>query len=319
MELVSVLMSVYNENLVWIQESLESILNQTYENIEVILVVDNPSIMFDVKNYLEIIQEKDSRLKVIYNSENLGLALSLNVGLENARGSLIARMDADDFALPERFERQVNFLKSQPKIALVGTGRYLMSENGVVNKDYETPVCGADKIKKVLPCTSCIVHPSIMIWTEVLKKVGGYRNFRQSQDYDLWLRLSSSGYQMDNIDEPLMLYRLRDNGISLKKPYLQYLTARYQRKMYKIRMRRGEDSFSEKNFQRYIEKYDGHNEKKNNKFIISKNLLEMGIHEIKYKNLKGLFYIIKAVFCFPENFKLLMLKTKILVERNIGK
>jgi len=107
--LVSVLMSTYNESELELRLAIESILNQTYRNIEFIIVSDNPQNTM-LQNIINEYQKKDRRIKVILNNENLGLPRSLNKGIEQARGKYIARMDADDISLPNRIEEEMDFM-----------------------------------------------------------------------------------------------------------------------------------------------------------------------------------------------------------------
>ena len=111
---ISVLMGVYNEKISWINESVESILHQSYQNFEFIIIDDNPS-NNEVKSYLLNLKEKDERVIVIFNDYNIGLTKSLNKGLAIAKGEYIARMDADDISFVSRFEKQVSYLDNHPE------------------------------------------------------------------------------------------------------------------------------------------------------------------------------------------------------------
>ena len=125
--LISVVMSAYNSER-FIAESISSILNQTYEDWELILINDASS-----DNTLEIItrlSREDPRIKVIDNAKNLGLTVSLNVGIKNSRGEFIARLDSDDLAEPSRLETQLEYLHIHPDVGLVGSGAYLVNSFG---------------------------------------------------------------------------------------------------------------------------------------------------------------------------------------------
>ncbi len=124
---VSVIMSVYNGDK-YLREAIESILNQTFTDFEFIIVNDGST-----DNSLEIIESyDDERIKTINNKKNIGLTKSLNKALKFAKGKYIARQDADDVSLPNRFEKQVEYLDSHPEVALVGTSVYLIDENGKI-------------------------------------------------------------------------------------------------------------------------------------------------------------------------------------------
>ena len=128
-DLVSVILSVYNEKIEWIKLSVESILNQTYTNLELIIILDNPKNKI-ITNYLNEISSKDIRIKLLVNHKNIGLAESLNRGLAISKGDFIARMDADDIAYLNRLSLQVVFLKKNQNIDLLSSSVDYIDENG---------------------------------------------------------------------------------------------------------------------------------------------------------------------------------------------
>lgn len=293
-DMISVIMSVYNEELVWIKEAISSILNQSYLNLELLVVVDNPLLDEEKKMYLQEISDKDKRVKVEYNEKNIGLALSLNKGIELAKGNYIARMDADDISEINRLELQLEELEKR-KVDCIGSGKILINEMSEVISDYESVITGSQRIKKMLPHVNCFVHPSILIKREFLEAVGGYRNFRQSQDYDLWLRLNEKGCLFDNVDIPLIRYRVRESGITGKKPYVQYLTSRYERLLLSERIKYGKDNFSEVGLKEYIERHNGYDDKKNKNFSEALEELNKGISLLKKDICKGTSLIFKSI------------------------
>lgn len=117
---VSVIMSVYKEPVEWLHESIDSILNQTFTDFEFIIICDNPSYDEGIA-LLYAYKEKDHRIVLIENEKNLGLTKSLNKGITVAKGDFIARMDADDISLPERFEKQMSLLEKHPEIGVCGS------------------------------------------------------------------------------------------------------------------------------------------------------------------------------------------------------
>ena len=107
--MISVIMSVYNEKSIYVEKSIDSILNQTYNDLEMVIVLDSP----DNETLLRILKEythKDARVKLLINDRNSGLAMSLNRAIEVAQGEYLARMDADDISKPERLERELEYL-----------------------------------------------------------------------------------------------------------------------------------------------------------------------------------------------------------------
>lgn len=291
---ISVIMSIYNEKLEWIKESIESILNQSYLNIEVLLIVDNPFLENTIRDYLEKVEKRDERVSVIYNEQNLGLALTLNKGINLAKGTYIARMDADDISERNRLEIELCELKKR-KLDCIGSGKILINEKSEIIATYENIITGSKRIARTLPHANCFVHPSVLIKKEIIQKVGGYRNFRQSQDYDLWLRLNESGCHFDNVDIPLIRYRIRESGITGKKPYVQYLTSKYQRLLYVERIKKGKDSFSDKKFEEYLDRCNAYNIDKNKKYLEGLQNLNLGISTLKNSILKGIFLIVKSI------------------------
>ena len=208
--MVSVVMSVYNEKLEWIAEAIDSILLQTYSNFEFIIVVDNPLLSESVRNYIENKKERDSRIIVLYNENNHGLAMSLNKGISIAKGNYIARMDADDIAFPERLQCEVEYLEKHV-VDMVSTNAIIIDEESREIRKRESCL---ENPMLLLKYSNNIVHPSVMIRSDVIRTVGGYRNFKRSQDYDLWLRLIAAGYQIRTIDAHLMKYRMRQSSIT---------------------------------------------------------------------------------------------------------
>lgn len=313
--LISIIMCIYNEEIEWIQQSVKSILAQSYINFEFLIIIDNPKINNVIKDYLYSVANEDQRVHLIENDQNLGLPLSLNKGLEYAKGEYIARMDADDISEPDRIKKQLQYI-TQFDMDLVGTGRMLIDEEGKILDSYESPIRNDALIQHILPFGSCFVHPTVMIRAEVLKRQYGYRNFKQSQDYDLWLRLLDEKCKFANIDEPLLRYRIRENGITNKKPYVQYMTAKYQKALHQMRLKYGKDDFSEESFNHYLENNNVYSEAKNNKYSKALNMLNVGIGELKKKNIKGLGSIIMSIIMFPEMFTLLIEKTLIVYYMN---
>ena len=176
--MISVIMSVYNEKLEWLSKAVESILNQTYKDFEYIIIIDNPNLDKSAMDYLENKATNDARIRIHRNEKNIGLMNSLNVGIKLAKGEIIARMDADDISLPDRFERELKFMQ-QNNFDLVSGNRIDIDENG---KEIGRAIHVMDNPQKHLPYTNFIVHPSVMVRTDVMRELGGYRGFYNSED-----------------------------------------------------------------------------------------------------------------------------------------
>lgn len=207
---VSVLMSVYKEKKEWLEESINSILNQTFENFEFIIVNDNPD-GIEQKIILNNYQRLDDRIIVIQNPHNLGLTKSLNIGLKLARGRYIARMDADDISLPLRFEKQVECMDKKESIGIVGSWIEHFGLKTMIEKKAESDY----ELKVDMFFSAPFDHPATMMRKSVLDANGiTYdETLRYSQDRMLWFEMSKfcSFY---NIQEVLFRHRANDSQVS---------------------------------------------------------------------------------------------------------
>lgn len=200
---VTILMGVYNASQT-IDKSIQSILCQSYREW-VLLICDDGS----EDNTVEILQRYKrmypQKLQVYLNHENRGLTYSLNRLLGYVQTEYIARMDADDICRADRLSKQVEFLQNHKEYAFVGTSVYKFDEDGI----YGIRHCKEKPVKEDLLWNNPFVHPSVMIRTEILKKVNGYRDIKKTvrcEDYDLWFRLYKENYRGYNISEPLLNY-----------------------------------------------------------------------------------------------------------------
>lgn len=206
---VSVLMSVHNGER-FLREAVESILSQTFTDFEFIIVDDGST-----DRSAEIVESyTDARVRLLHNDRNLGLSQSLNRGLQEVVGRYVARMDADDISLPERFERQITFMDQHPEVGACGTWAKDIDSAGAIVAERRTP------FGKRLDCyywiPSPIIHPSAMIRTELLKELK-YNDVRYAQDFNLWLRIVKAGFKLSNLTEFLFLYRVHPMSISESK------------------------------------------------------------------------------------------------------
>lgn len=210
-------MSVYNGEP-FLVEAIESILNQTFDNFEFIIINDSSS-----DSSLDILTSyTDRRIKLINNDTNIGLTKSLNKGLKVASGKYIARMDADDIAYKYRLEKQYNFLEHNNEIGVLGTqaisnGKFLNYKIKHPTSDYH--------IKWKLFFSNPIVHPSVMYHKTLIESIGGYNeNKLYGQDYDLWVRLIPIT-KFANLDKACIFLRRHRENISIKKESKQRVYA----------------------------------------------------------------------------------------------
>lgn len=298
MDKISVIMSVYNETANEIKKSIESILNQTYQNLELIIISDNPQneeIETAVLNHAK----NDKRIIYYKNGNNIGLALTLNRALDYAKGEYIARMDADDISVPNRLEKQLSYLKNNPDYGVVGTNKINIDENdNILSYGRDLPA-SFEETRKSLQYISMVVHPSVMFKKSHILSVGKYRNFPAAQDLDLWLRLIANNVKIGFINEYLIQYRNSTKNISGGSPLKQWLCGKYARKMYKQRISRGGDSFSERELELYLSKNNSVSERE--KFKKSKIMFDKSRYELRNKNyMKGLYLLSRAIISHRE-------------------
>lgn len=211
-EKISVIMAVYN-CAQYLSDAIESILVQTYTNWELILCDDaSTDNTYNIaKSFKENYPEK---IILIRNKNNRKLSYSLNRCLKHATGKYVARMDGDDKCLPERFEKQVAYLKDHPEYNLVGTAMQRFNSDGVgmINYSIENP--DYYTLRKHIPYH----HATIMTYKNVYEKLGGYTvssRTERGQDYDLWFRFYHEGFRGNNLRDPL--YMVREDGNAIRR------------------------------------------------------------------------------------------------------
>ena len=207
--LVTVILPVYNCEK-YLSQSIESIINQTYHNIEIIIINDGSSdCSIDIINKFKNI---DNRI-IIVSRENKGLIYSLNQGISIARGKYICRMDSDDIAMPDRVFKQVNFMELNPHIGVCGSWAELFGEN-VSNRILKHPPSN-ERMKPELLFSVCFIHPSTIIRKSIMIDNGILydSNFRSVEDYHLWVVLSDLT-EYHNLPEVLLKYRYVAESVS---------------------------------------------------------------------------------------------------------
>ena len=226
----SVIMATYKESIECLKQSIESIINQTYNDFEFIIILDNP----DNKEHIAFINDyvcKDERIKFYINDKNMGLTNTLNRGLELAEGKYICRMDADDISELYRMEHQKKYLEEND-FDLIGGISQMIDEDG--NTIYSIKKVPTDfkKIKKCIKYNQVISHPTWFGKKEVFDKLNGYRNMPLCEDYDFTLRAILQGFKISNVNECVLKYRMTKDSISRSNLFEQYLFARYITRQY---------------------------------------------------------------------------------------
>jgi hypothetical protein len=216
---VSVVMPVHNGGF-YLEPAVASILGQTFTDFEFVIIDDGST--DSTAEVLRRFQAADTRVRV-HHQEQAGLVASLNRGCGAAQAAYIARMDADDIAFPERLARQVEFLDRHPNTAVVGSAVVRIDASGRDIKRNECPTSHSEIVEALREYT-CFTHPSVMLRAVALAAVGGYRGaYGPAEDYDLWLRLSEQ-YQLANLPEPLLYYRVYPDQLSVRQLDQQILS-----------------------------------------------------------------------------------------------
>lgn len=213
---ISVVMPAYNAEK-YIGEAIESILNQTFADFEFIIINDGStdSTRECVLSYF------DERIVYLENEQNLGIVDTLNKGLERVSGEYVARMDADDVAMPVRLEKQISYLEKNKDIGVLGTGICIFGD-GIddQNRVFSTD---SEQLKAELIFSSCIAHPSVMIRRSVLKNNGlrYEKKYAGAEDYKLWWEIAKVS-RIATLPDILLKYRVHSSQITKKKDEQYY-------------------------------------------------------------------------------------------------
>jgi glycosyltransferase involved in cell wall biosynthesis len=208
---ISIVLPAYNCSW-YLAQTIDSLLAQTCANFELLIINDGSS-----DDTEEIIQSyADPRIQYIKNETNKGLIYTLNRGIGLAQGSYIARMDADDIALPQRLELQKKWLDEHPDTAIVScTIRFIDEHNndlGIWKEDQQTT--SFSSLKKMMPWQNCLAHPTVMMRKETALRYPYHFSQLHSEDYDLWLRMLADGVIIEKVPRDLLLYRTHSASIT---------------------------------------------------------------------------------------------------------
>ena len=209
---ISVLMPVYNGEK-FLREAIESVLNQSYKDFEFLILDDGST-----DNSIKISESfSDPRIKIIKLNHS-GIVKALNEGLKLSKGEYIVRADADDISLPQRFEKLLKFMEENKDTAVCGSWATSINEREEYIGEMNYPPVNAKEIKNYALLHNPFIHPSVIICKEALGEIGGYRNFKHNEDYELWTRILYK-YNGHNLPEPLLKYRIHQNQITKKKNF----------------------------------------------------------------------------------------------------
>lgn len=288
--LISILIPTYNVEA-FVEQAIHSICNQTYTNLEIIIVDDCST--DQTYPILKKLAEKDSRIKLYRNTVNSKIATTLNTAFSYSSGEYIARMDGDDISVPNRIEQQLNFLLQHPEIDLLGLNYIVIDENNAEIKR-EAHISDPKKIIRAASYVSPIPH----FWLAkrvVYEKIGPYR-IPGVEDYDFLLRGLDLGFSMSNIQEYLYLHRIRGGNTATTTGLRQKKAFQYVKKLQAERKLNNKDSYTPENLENAI----GSSEMEKKFFSISTKHHHSYILQKKTNKISSLFHLMIALVFSPN-------------------
>jgi glycosyltransferase involved in cell wall biosynthesis len=233
---ITVVMPVRN-GARWLGEAVESVVVQTMPDWELIAVDDGST--DDTPRILGDWERRDRRIRVI-RQDALGLVAALNRGLADARAPLLARLDADDRARPQRLERQLRHLDAHPGIGLLGSWAQKIDERGTQRGQIK-PATEPEQLSRALMQGNPFVHSSVIFRTETVRRLNGFRPaFHAAEDYDLWLRIAETA-KLANLPEALIDYRWHSGNVTNRNTIRQAFSVRLAQRSAQARRRTGHD------------------------------------------------------------------------------
>lgn len=207
---LSIIMPLYNTEK-YVKEAVQSILFQTYRDFELIIVNDAST-----DNSLQIVKSlKDSRIKIIENEQNKGIVYSRNKGLNAAKGQFIAAFDSDDIAMPEKFSKQIDFLKLNTDFGMVGSWTKMIDEKGNLIKSKWKLTASPKQIPSIMLFRNYFVQSSVVLRREAIPEGGYSEGFDVVEDYKMWIDVARK-FKVWNIPEYLVNYRVHSLSATQK-------------------------------------------------------------------------------------------------------
>ena len=221
-EKFSVLMSIYKkEKPEYLKQALDSLLNQTLLPDEILIVKDG-LLTPELDKTLDEYAVKNKTIKFLEFEKNRGLGLALRDGVVACKNEIIARMDTDDIAKPDRFEKQIQYLKDNPQIALLGSWVTEFSDNENKPDTVTELPCSYEEIKKFAKKRNPFRHMTVLFKKSAVIESGNYRDFLWFEDYDLWVRMLRKGYFAENLSEFLVNVRA-DKNMFARRNGIKYI------------------------------------------------------------------------------------------------
>ena len=235
----SVLMSVYkNDNPKWLEEAIDSILNQTVKTNDFVIVKDGP-VSKEIDKVLEKYRVKNKNIiNIISLEKNIGLGPALKKGIIACKNEIIARIDADDYSIPDRCEKQLKKIEENPSIDIIGSHHieFIDRIDNIVTIK-KLPIEHKEIIKYARR-RNPFSHSSVMYKKSKVLESGNYRSYYLCEDYDLWIRMIEHGAKCYNIDEALSYVRVssdlykRRGGVKYLKSLLKFKKEQYKKGFY---------------------------------------------------------------------------------------
>jgi glycosyltransferase involved in cell wall biosynthesis len=251
-------MPVYNTEK-YLNESIESILNQTFKDFELLIINDGSTDKSEeiIKSYT------DERIRFINNEGNKGIPYTRNKGIQLSKGKYVAILDSDDYSYPDRLEKQIKFLEENPDFGLVGGGMKVINDKSENLGLFSIPDDPSEKIPVILLFYDCFAQSSVMLRKSALPEEHYRISFPVSQDYDLWVRMSYNT-KLWNIPEILINYRVHPENVTHKKKDLK---EKMLKNIYSYQLDKMNIDYS-------LEELDLHYKTYNNNFIPAKDFIE---------------------------------------------
>ncbi|MCT4638100.1 MAG: glycosyltransferase [Bacteroidales bacterium] len=217
MSTVSVIMPVYNQEK-YIRYALDSVMFQTYPNIEEVIIINDASTDGTENILKEYKRRYPDKIRIFTQRKNRGVARSLNWGLKKASGNYIARIDADDVWLIDKLEKQIRILEEDNELYMLATSKQLIDKKGkLFDGKPDEPVFSYNNVREYILRKNIICHSSVVFRREIVDKVGLYNErYKNSEDYEYWMRIIFN-YKTEVLPEKLTYYRITKGMTSLRR------------------------------------------------------------------------------------------------------
>ncbi len=212
-------MSAWNENPTFLKKSIESILSQSFTDFEFIIINDGSS--KETSDILKKYVQNDNRVILLENASNLGLTRSLNIGIRKSKGEFIARMDSDDISSPERLEKELGFISKNNFDLIMANCDFINNKDEIIKQKILSPITD---LKKSLMKGNFFIHSTFFGKKKVFNELYNEK-FQRAQDYEFLLRVLGKGYELGQMSDSVLKYRINTESISIKKAKQQEFCA----------------------------------------------------------------------------------------------